>query len=160
VKNSNSPLLSILGFVLGCMVGAFATGLVAGVALFVLLKKGDDAKRKDLALTPVIVAARDLAPGTVVVFESVAQRPLPGALVTSSLVLPDSAKYIVGQRVTVPVRTGDPLAWSYFLSSKVKLDDDVAAAACERALSSNGEHARPAQTPAEIRQALLSGETR
>ena len=38
--------------------------------------------------------------------------------VTSSVVKPDSASYVVNQKVLVPVQAGDPLLWSQFETTK------------------------------------------
>jgi pilus assembly protein CpaB len=48
----------------------------------------------------------------------VSHRPIPEQFVTSSVVKPDSASYIIGQKVLVPLQSGDPLLWSQFETSK------------------------------------------
>jgi pilus assembly protein CpaB len=54
----------------------------------------------------------------VITFDMVSQRPVPEQFVTSSVIKPDSANYIVGQKVLVPLQAGDPLLWSQFETSK------------------------------------------
>jgi serine/threonine-protein kinase len=63
---------------------------------------------------PVVVAARDLPAGTVVTFEMLQQRSYPARIVTASVVKPDSASYIINERLTAPLRAGDMLLWSQF----------------------------------------------
>jgi pilus assembly protein CpaB len=43
---------------------------------------------------------------------------VPEQFVTSSVVKPDSASYVVNQKVLVPVQAGDPLLWSQFETTK------------------------------------------
>jgi Flp pilus assembly protein CpaB len=108
----------------------FATGLGLGLAVgFALLclgtagmffffkKQGLDAK-KGWNLVPVIVATVDITENTAVTMEMISQRSVPEQFVTSSIVKPDSASYIVNQKVLVPVQAGDPLRWSDFETTK------------------------------------------
>ena len=62
----------------------------------------------------VVVASVDIAANTPVSFDLISQRSVPGYLATESVVKPDSASRIVGQRINVPVRAGDMLLWSQF----------------------------------------------
>ena len=57
---------------------------------------------------PIVVAARDLEEGTVVTMEMLQQRTMPARFVTSSVVKPDAASYIVNQRILVPVQASRP----------------------------------------------------
>lgn len=63
---------------------------------------------------PIVVAARDLEEGTVVTMEMMEQRSIPARFATSSVVKPDSASYIMNQRIQVPVQRGDPMLWTHF----------------------------------------------
>ncbi len=65
-------------------------------------------------VVPVLVAAQDVAENTVITLDMLAQRAVPEQFVTSSVVKPDSAAYIVNQKLLVPVKAGDPLLWSQF----------------------------------------------
>ncbi len=65
-------------------------------------------------MVPVVVAAVDMAENTVVSMENISKRSIPEQFVTSSVVKPDSASYIVNQRLLVPVQAGDMLLWSQF----------------------------------------------
>jgi hypothetical protein len=71
-------------------------------------------------LVQVVVAKVDLEEMTTVTLEQVEQRGIPAFLLTSSAVRADSANYVLGQRVLVPVQAGDVLQWSQFESPKVK----------------------------------------
>ncbi|MEW6435381.1 MAG: Flp pilus assembly protein CpaB [Myxococcota bacterium] len=82
------------------------------------IKKREADVRKGWNLVPVVVAAVDVSEGTVVTMEMISQRSIPEQFVTSSVVKPDSASYIVNQKVLVPLQAGDPLLWSQFETTK------------------------------------------
>jgi len=65
-------------------------------------------------LVPVVIAAVDIEEGTVVTMDLVQQRTMPKRYVTTSIIQPDSASYVIGQRLLVPVQKGDPLLWTQF----------------------------------------------
>jgi len=108
----------------------FATGLVIALALFSVLgffggvlaysavKKKEVDVRRGWNLVPIVVAAQDIPENTVVTMEMISQRSVPEQFVTSSIVKPDSASYIVNQKVLVPIQAGDPLLWSQFETTK------------------------------------------
>ncbi len=75
-------------------------------------------------LVPVVIAAADMEAGTVVTIELIQQRSMPSAYVTSSVVRPDSASYILNQKLNVAVQKGDPLLWSQFETSAPSLKDE------------------------------------
>ncbi len=93
----------------------FIAGLI--VSWSSLEKRAENA-RKGWNLVPVIVANVDVSEGTVVTMDMISQRSIPEQFVTSSVVKPDSAGYISGQKVLVAVQAGDPLLWSQFETSK------------------------------------------
>jgi pilus assembly protein CpaB len=97
---------------------------------------------------PIVVAARDLPAGSTVTFDDIQQRSVPAELVTSSVVKPDSANFIVNQKLLVPVLAGDPLLWSFFET----LRGDTLPL-CEKLQS---EDASAAQQVARARQSVLS----
>ena len=97
---------------------AIVLGVLAGAIAYTAIKRQERAVRAGWNLVPVIVANQDIPEGTVVSYEMVSQRPIPEQFVTSSVVKPDSASYIVGQKVLVPLQAGDPLLWSQFETSK------------------------------------------
>lgn len=70
--------------------------------------------RADEPMVQVVVAAVDIGAGETVTMEKIAQKKAPERLITSSVVKPDSASYIVDQPLLVPVLAGDLLLWSQF----------------------------------------------
>ncbi|MFT3713826.1 MAG: Flp pilus assembly protein CpaB [Archangium sp.] len=99
---------------------AIAAGLTClgfAVAWSAVQKEKSDV-RKGWNLVPVLVAASDMSEGQVITLEDISQRSVPEQFVTSSVVKPDSASYLLGQKVQVAIASGDPLQWSQFESSK------------------------------------------
>ncbi len=99
---------------------ALAAGMMLmgfAVAWSALMKEQSDVRR-GWNLVPVLVATVDLSEGTVVTMEHLSQRSVPEQFVTSSVVKPDSANYVVGQKVQVAVAAGDPLLWNQFESTR------------------------------------------
>src|SRR6266550_1652143 len=97
---------------------ALVLGLFAGVIAYSAIKKQEANVRRGWNLVPVVVAAVDISEGTQVSFDMISQRSVPEQFVTSSVVKPDSASYVVNQKVLVPVQAGDPLLWSQFETTK------------------------------------------
>src|SRR6476646_7792759 len=91
---------------------AASLALISGVVAYSAIKKKEADVRRGWNLVPVVVAADDIPEGTVVTFDMVSQRSVPEQFITSSVVKPDSASYIVNQKVLVPLQAGDPLLWS------------------------------------------------
>lgn len=91
---------------------------VLGLAGYARMRRNEQAIRRDWSLVPVVVAAQDLPEGTTVTMEMITQRQVPEQFVTSSVVKPDSASYIVNQRTLFPLQAGDPLLWSAFETSR------------------------------------------
>lgn len=103
-------------------VNGFAASLVLcgvlGLAGYARMRRNELSIRRDWNLVPVVVAAQDLPEGTTVTMEMISQRSVPEQFVTSSVVKPDSASYIVNQRTLFPLQAGDMLLWSAFETSK------------------------------------------
>jgi pilus assembly protein CpaB len=97
---------------------ATVLGLIAGVVAYSAIKKKEADVRRGWNLVPVVVASVDVGEGTVITFDMISQRSVPEQFVTSSVVKPDSASYVVNQKVLVPVQAGDPLLWSQFETTK------------------------------------------
>jgi len=121
-QGSGSSFARVLGgSVLGFILGAFVMNVVGrGDA------GGQKAAQDALAggqPVPVVVAAMDIPEGTVVTFDHIQQRSAPQPFVTSSVVKPDSANYIVNARLLVPVQKGDMLLWSMFETKMEKTKD-------------------------------------
>jgi Flp pilus assembly protein CpaB len=103
------------GFLAGLLIGLGVTALflcLGGAVGYSYVKKKAADARRGWNLVPVVVAAVDIAEDTTVTMEMISQRSIPEPLVTSSVVKPNSASYIVQQRILVPVQAGDPLLWS------------------------------------------------
>jgi pilus assembly protein CpaB len=97
---------------------SLALATIAGVTSYSAVKKKEMDVRKGWNLVPVVVAAVDVSEGTVVTMEMISQRSIPEQFVTSSVVKPDSASYVVNQKVLVPLQAGDALLWSQFETTK------------------------------------------
>ncbi|MEW5741566.1 MAG: SAF domain-containing protein [Myxococcota bacterium] len=89
----------------------------ARLAMLALLVVASAARAEE-PLVPVVVAAVDMGPGQTVTMEMISQRSAPRRLITPSVVKPDSASYIVNQKVLVPLLAGDLLLWSHFETTK------------------------------------------
>ena len=94
------------------LVVALVLGLLAGSAAYTAVSHAEAAVRRGYAPKPVLVAAVDISEGAVLAIDMVATRLIPEQFVTSSVVNPDSASYVIGQKLLVPVQAGDPLLWS------------------------------------------------
>ena len=100
------------------LVIAIVLGLLAGVIAWSAIEQKKKEVQEGWNLVPVIVASQDIAEGTVLNYDMIAQRSMPEQFVTESLVKPDSANYVVDQKVLVPLQEGDPILWSHFESTK------------------------------------------
>jgi pilus assembly protein CpaB len=114
-QGSGSSLTRVLvggavGFILGALAMNFVGPAVKG-------KKAEDPFAGSM-LMPVVVASKDIPEGTPVTFDQIEQRNVPAQLVTSSVVKPEAANYIVNVPLLVPVQKGDMLLWSQFEAKK------------------------------------------
>jgi pilus assembly protein CpaB len=100
------------------LVIALALGLLAGIIAWSTLKKKELDVRRGWNLVPVVVASQEIPEGTVVTSEMISQRAVPEQFVTTSVVKPDSAPYVEGQKVLVALQKGDPLLWSQFETTR------------------------------------------
>lgn len=81
----------------------------------------------------IIVAAVDIPAGTIVTIDMLSQRGMPKQFVTSSIVKPDSAQYLLKQPTKRAMLQGDLMLWSSF-------DADVRIVeACEKKLSADAD---------------------
>lgn len=97
---------------------ALVLGALAGATAYVSLKRQQREIQAGWIVVPVLVASTDLPEGTVLTSDNVSQRAIPEQFVTSSVVKPDSAGYILGQKTLVPLQAGDPLVWTAFETSR------------------------------------------
>ncbi|AFE06064.1 Flp pilus assembly protein CpaB [Corallococcus sp. CA054B] len=100
------------------LVVALVLGLLAGIVAYSAIKKKESDVRRGWNLVPVVVAGQDMPEGSVITYEMISQRSVPEQFVTSSVVKPDSANYIVNQKVLVALQAGDPILWSQFETTK------------------------------------------
>ena len=100
------------------LVIALVLGLLAGIIAWSAIKKREADVRRGWSLVPVVVASQDIPAGAVVTLDMLSQRSVPEQFVTSSVVKPDSATYVVGQKVLVALQKGDPLLWSQFETTR------------------------------------------
>ena len=118
VRSGNSGFAG--GLTMGLVIGLVIACLGSAVG-FVYVKRAGENARKGWNLVPVVVAAVDITENTVVTFDQISQRSVPEQFVTSSVIKPDSASYIVNQKILVPVQAGDPLLWTQFETKKQPL---------------------------------------
>ena len=114
-RTANSGFVT--GLSIGLAIGLSITCLGSGLGIFYVKREAANA-RKGWNLVPVVVAAQDISADTIVTMEMISQRSIPEQFVTSSVVKPDSANYVVNQKVLVPLQAGDPLLWSQFETKK------------------------------------------
>lgn len=100
------------------LIVALGLALVAFLVSWSAINKQKDDVRRGWNLVPVVVAAVDISEGTVVDVNMIQQRSVPEQFVTSSVIKPDSASYVVNQKVLVALQAGDPLLWTQFETSK------------------------------------------
>jgi pilus assembly protein CpaB len=119
-QGSGSSLTRVLaGGVVGFILGALAMNVVGPV---VKGKKAEDPFAGAM-LVPVVMASQDIPEGTPITFDHIQQRNVPAQLVTSSVVKPEAANYIVNVRLLVPVQKGDMLLWSQFEAKPTKSNE-------------------------------------
>lgn len=71
-------------------------------------------------MTTVLVVGFDLEEGTVLTSSMLEERDVPERWVTSSIIRPDAARFVVGQKLNVPMQKGDFLLWTAFETIKKK----------------------------------------
>ncbi len=81
-------------------------------------RSAERSARKGWDLVPIVVAGADVDEGTTLTTDMIAQRPMPSQFVTPSVIKPENYSYVVGQKVLVNLKKGDPLLWTQFESSK------------------------------------------
>lgn len=101
---------------LGALAG-LAMGCIAGGGAAWVVKTRMAGQASDWYLVPVVVAAVDIDEETVVTFDMISQRSVPQRFVTQSMVKPDSASYVVNQKIRAPLEAGDALLWPEFEES-------------------------------------------
>ena len=80
----------------------FVLGVLGAIVGYSAVKKAEADARRGWNLVPVVVAAKDISESSVVTFDMISQRSIPEQFVTSSVIKPDSASYVVNQKILVP----------------------------------------------------------
>ena len=100
------------------LVIAIVLGLLAGVIAWQSIERKRMEVQKGWNLVQVVVAGQDVPAGTTLDLDMIAQRDIPSQFVTNSIVRPESANLVVGQKVLVRLQTGDPIMWADFQSTR------------------------------------------
>jgi hypothetical protein len=112
-SSTSKGLPGPIAFVLSFLVSSGVVGVVGGGVSWVLAKRTEVSVRRGWNLMAVVVATKDLAPGTLLTKENLSQRSIPEQFVTASTVTPDAMAELIGKPVVTPVVSGDPLRWSF-----------------------------------------------
>lgn len=96
------------------VVGASAFALLAGLWVHHALRTKEDRIREGWAPVAVLIAAGDFEEGEVVESDHLVAAEMPERFVSPSMVRPGLADALLGQRLLVPLRKGDPVLWSHF----------------------------------------------
>ena len=102
----------LVGLIAGGMIGFTVCAVLMSTGGYFLWKKKVADARKRLEPRAGGRRVPGHPRGTVVTFDMISQRSVPEQFVTSSVVKPDSASYIVNQKVLVPLQAGDLLLWT------------------------------------------------
>lgn len=97
---------------------ALLLGLLAGAVSYLSIKHEEAHVRQGWNLIPVVVANRNVLPGTTIDRTMIAERPVPSQFVTSSVIRPGAAHFVIGQKVLVSLQPGDTLLWSQFANAR------------------------------------------
>jgi pilus assembly protein CpaB len=109
----------VTGLSIGLGIGLLLSCLISAAGVFYVKREATNV-RKGWNLVPVVVAAVDIKENTTITFDQISQRSVPEQFVTGSVVKPDSASYVVNQKVLVPLLAGDMLLWSQFETTPKK----------------------------------------
>lgn len=100
-----------VGVLLGLLSALLVLCVLSAVGFaFVQARRAE--ARKGWNTVPILVAAVDVAPGERLVVEKLSQRSIPEQFVTSSVVKPDSASYVLNGTVRARLYAGDPVRWA------------------------------------------------
>jgi len=92
--------------------------VAAGLWMHGSMRAREERARKEWELVEVLVAAEDVEEGEPIRARQVVAAEMPARFVSDSMVHPAHADTIVGQRVLVPLRRGDPILWSHFRAAQ------------------------------------------
>ena len=77
---------------------------LAAVMVHSVMSKKEAEVRKGWNLTPIVVAAMDIEEGQTITMDMMSRHMIPEQFVTSSVIKPESANYVDGQKVLVPIQ--------------------------------------------------------
>lgn len=96
------------------LLAAVSLALVAGLLAHLSFSAQKREVLDDWEPLPILVAAASVNEGDRIVYAEIERSSLPARFVSPSMVPPEHADTIVGQRLLVPLRPGDPILWSHF----------------------------------------------
>lgn len=97
---------------------AGALALLAGHWIYGSLSSEEQRIRAGWDLVPILVAASHLEEGETIERGDLLPAEMPERFVSESMVRPAHAETLIGQRLIVPLRPGDPILWSHFASAE------------------------------------------
>jgi pilus assembly protein CpaB len=100
------------------LIVAISLAVLAGLLGYADRRGAEKEARKGWDIVPVVVAGVDIDEGSTLTMDMIAQSGMPSKFVTPSVIKPDNYSYVVGQKVMVNLKKGDPLVWTQFESSK------------------------------------------
>jgi pilus assembly protein CpaB len=113
-SSGNSPARLVLGFLLGGFAGLGVALVVGGPFAYAQYTRLKREARAGWNLVPVVVAAVDIPKGEPITFDVISQRSVPEQFVSTSMVRPDSASYVVNASPSHTFEAGQPLLWTSF----------------------------------------------
>ena len=96
---------------------AIVLSILAGVMSWTALKRKESEITKGWKLKKVLVARMDLPEGTEVTSDSLRVAEIPEKFVTDSVILPSGKRDIIGNKISINLKSGDPLMWSHIQSA-------------------------------------------
>jgi Flp pilus assembly protein CpaB len=101
-------------FILAFLGGLVLASTFIAVAAFVKVSPLLEGVRKEWALTPIVVMARDVGVGEPITGDAIRSRSLPARFITDSMVLPNDVHQVVNRPSPLPLKAGDVLLWGMF----------------------------------------------
>ncbi len=132
------------------LVIALLLAAIAGLMTWSSIKEKKKEIERGWGLTEVLVYDTDLIEGSTLDNNMISKRGIPEQFVTNSVITPDNLRFIVGQRLNVPVKAGDSILWTQIQSGQEleKLSNTIpksfrAVSIRVNAESSVSQHIRP-----------------
>lgn len=96
------------------LVVAVCSALLAGLWIHGSMRSEEKKIREAWDPVSIMVAAGDMEEGESIERGSLVPAEMPERFVSESMVRPGHAETLIGQRLIVPLRRGDPVLWSHF----------------------------------------------